>query len=103
MTIDEIMRFIPPSKFEFIALEKATILYEVVIADGHAYAIGDGHAFEWIIWEPKREIVYSNAGYGIVGAALRDGLIVGCNDHAADPAFERIGGKVSLGVQRGMP
>jgi len=53
MTFDEIMRSIPPSKLEFIALEKEIIIYEVVMADGHVYAIGDGHAFEWIVMEAE--------------------------------------------------
>jgi hypothetical protein len=99
MTIDEIMRFIPSSEFQFITLEKAIILHEVVIEGGHVYVMGDDHAFEWVVWEPKREITYSNAGYSIVGVALRDGLIVGCNAHEADPAYEQVGGKVSIGVQ----
>jgi hypothetical protein len=53
--------------------------------------------FEWIVWEPKREIIYSNASNSIAGVALCDCLIVARQECEGDPAYANIGGRMTVG------
>ena len=98
MTTEDLVKQFRPSLFSYISLNEAIIIHFVGAADGYVYVIGQTNyaSYEWVAQVSPEEIVFSNVGYGGVGVALRDGLIVVCEDHKEDPALNNIGGRITV-------
>tara|TARA_B100000315_G_scaffold241370_1_gene262194 strand:+ start:626 stop:1000 length:375 start_codon:yes stop_codon:yes gene_type:complete len=98
MTSKDLVNRLRPSLFRYISLNEAIIIHYVGAADGYVYVIGQANyaSYEWVAQVSPEEIVFSNVGYGGVDVALRDGLIVACDDHKVDPALNNIGGRITV-------
>ena len=64
-------------RFQYLDFDEAEVLHQCWACDGKVYVIGNGAnaAYEWVAVDNDGNVTHhSNAGYGIMCAALRDGL-----------------------------
>lgn len=82
--------------FDYIDLDEAEILRCVPCGDGHVYVLymRGWATYEFVI-QDSDGLRWSNCGYGMSDACLRDGLIVACGDHPGDRAHDRLLGPVA--------
>ena len=74
--LPQVIEDLGKGRFQYIDFAEAEVLHRCETADGDLYVIGNegNAAYEWVAVANGRVSQHSNAGYGVLITALRDGL-----------------------------